>query len=107
MPKSSLWRGWFSYDGEHEQHVWQATWSVDSGRLVGRGHDDLGTFSLLGTVDDATGTVRWVKHYEQFGGDPYAAVHYRGRLVDDKLEGEWKLPDGSRGRFGAEKELEN
>jgi hypothetical protein len=97
------WRGWFTYSGQHERHSWQATCSVQSGRLVGRGHDGHGSFNLLGTVDPEKGTVRWVKNYEQYDGNPSYAVHYRGQLAGDTLEGDWKLPDGSRGKFGASK----
>ena len=87
------WEGFFDQDGT------QTTMTIDNfhinhdGTVNGDGKDDIGEFTISGTIGDAN---------EVAFGKQYTGAHlvnYTGTLEGSKIAGNWEIPDSCVGTF--------
>ncbi len=112
---TGIWKGKYSYPAESDRepgHFWVIMVQNES-ELFGFAKE-LNTFGteevpwlhamLKGSVDKATGKIRFTKSYDGTGEQNHD-VEYRGRVAENgtKVQGTWKIPDQRGADFTLEK----
>jgi len=87
------WTGWFEQGGEQNEMKIDSMHLNNDGTIFGDGSDDIGEFTVTGTISDSN-DVEFVKQYTG-----QHAVNYSGKLEGPKIAGNWEIPDNCAGTF--------
>lgn len=83
---SGAWTGFFQQSWLPGRHRTDLTLTFRDGRMWGDGSDWVGTYSVEGTYDRATGSCRWAKQYHG-----KHAVAYLGTAEGTGVWGAWEI----------------
>ena len=89
---SGPWHGFYLYRSDGVRHRMDLDLTFEGGSIRGSGIDDVGSFTIRGSYDDAL-SCRWVKAYATH------LVHYAGPFDLGSIYGAWKIPPLSTGGF--------
>ena len=93
------WKGAFWQDGDRYEMYFQNMVLDVNGNVHGNGSDDVGPFSLHGTMQDG-----WLAFHKKY---PSHSVEYRGQCNDNSgyFRGNWEIPGDCGGNFEVKVDL--